>query len=178
MNPTINHTMLADFYQLTMANGYLEHGFRDREACFDMFFRTVPDGGGFAVMAGVEQLIDYLALLGDNVDNIPGLPGCGPKTAAQLQNAYGSIDGIREHLDDLKPRIRAAFADDAGALERNRSLVRLDDALPENWSGLESIRRRTPDWERLRALAADQGFKSILPLIDKASRPQQQTLGF
>lgn len=56
----INYTMLTDFYELTMANGYLEHGFRDKIACFDMFFRTVPDGGGYAVMAGVEQLVEYL----------------------------------------------------------------------------------------------------------------------
>ena len=56
----INHTMLTDFYELTMANGYFDHNVGDREAVFDMFFRNVPDGGGFAVMAGVEQLIDYL----------------------------------------------------------------------------------------------------------------------
>ena len=55
-----NHTMLTDFYELTMANGYFDHNVGDREAVFDMFFRNVPDGGGFAVMAGVEQLIDYL----------------------------------------------------------------------------------------------------------------------
>ncbi|MBR6748359.1 MAG: nicotinate phosphoribosyltransferase [Clostridia bacterium] len=77
MNPTINHTMLADFYQLTMANGYLEHGFRDREACFDMFFRTVPDGGGFAVMAGVEQLIEYLANLSFDDEDIAFLRSKG-----------------------------------------------------------------------------------------------------
>jgi len=52
--------MLTDFYELTMANGYFEKGFLDTEACFDMFFRSVPDGGGFAIMAGVEQLIEYI----------------------------------------------------------------------------------------------------------------------
>ena len=57
---SVNHTMLTDFYELTMANGYFDHNVGDREAVFDMFFRNVPDGGGFAVMAGVEQLIDYL----------------------------------------------------------------------------------------------------------------------
>ena len=57
---SVNHTMLTDFYELTMANGYFDHHVGDREAVFDMFFRNVPDGGGFAVMAGVEQLIDYL----------------------------------------------------------------------------------------------------------------------
>lgn len=55
-----NLTMLTDFYELTMANGYFEEGFAARVAYFDMFFRHVPDGGGFAVMAGVEQVIDYL----------------------------------------------------------------------------------------------------------------------
>lgn len=55
-----NLTMLADFYEFTMANGYLENGLEDQIAYFDMFFRTIPDGGGFAIMAGVEQLIEYL----------------------------------------------------------------------------------------------------------------------
>lgn len=55
-----NLTMLVDFYELTMANGYLEHGIGDKIAVFDMFFRRIPDGGGFALFAGLEQLIDYL----------------------------------------------------------------------------------------------------------------------
>ncbi len=55
-----NLTLLADFYELTMANGYFENDLQDRTAVFDMFFRNVPDGGGFAIMAGVEQLVDYL----------------------------------------------------------------------------------------------------------------------
>ncbi|MBS4539569.1 nicotinate phosphoribosyltransferase [Clostridium sp. D2Q-11] len=55
-----NLTMLADFYEVTMANGYFEHGLKDKIAYFDMFFRKIPDGGGFAIMAGVEQLIEYL----------------------------------------------------------------------------------------------------------------------
>lgn len=55
-----NLTLLADFYELTMANGYYQNGIADKISYFDMFFRTVPDNGGFAVMAGVEQLISYL----------------------------------------------------------------------------------------------------------------------
>ena len=55
-----NLTMLADFYEFTMANGYFENGMKDKIAYFDMFFRSIPDGGGFAIMAGVEQLIGYL----------------------------------------------------------------------------------------------------------------------
>ena len=56
----LNYTMLADFYELTMANGYLKHGMKDKIVCFDMFFRRVPDNGGFAIMVGLKQLIDFI----------------------------------------------------------------------------------------------------------------------
>lgn len=55
----MNLTMLTDFYELTMANGYFQNGLKDKVAYFDVFFRKVPDNGGFAIMAGVEQLIQY-----------------------------------------------------------------------------------------------------------------------
>ncbi len=55
----INMTMLTDFYELTMANGYLRSGMGNTVGCFDMFFRKVPDDGGFAIMAGLEQIIEY-----------------------------------------------------------------------------------------------------------------------
>lgn len=54
-----NLTMLMDFYEITMANGYFTNGYRDRIAYFDMFFRHVPNDGGFAIMAGVQQPIEY-----------------------------------------------------------------------------------------------------------------------
>ncbi len=56
----MNLTMLVDFYELTMANGYFEKGIHNQTAYFDMFFRRVPDQGGFAIMAGVDQVINYL----------------------------------------------------------------------------------------------------------------------
>lgn len=55
-----NLTMLTDFYEITMANGYFKSGIVEDIAYFDMFFRKVPDGGGYAIMAGVEQVVDYL----------------------------------------------------------------------------------------------------------------------
>ena len=70
MNVKENLTMLMDFYELTMSNGYFEHGLKDKVACFDMFFRKIPDGGGFAIMAGVEQLIDYMRNLSFSEDDI------------------------------------------------------------------------------------------------------------
>ena len=58
-----NNTLLCDFYELTMANGYFELGKADEIAYFDVFFRKVPDGGGFAIAAGLEQVIEYIKTL-------------------------------------------------------------------------------------------------------------------
>ncbi len=55
-----NFTMLADFYEFTMANGYLVNGMADKICYFDLYFRNIPDGGGFAIMAGTQQAIEYL----------------------------------------------------------------------------------------------------------------------
>ena len=65
-----NMTMLTDFYEFTMANGYLKSGMQNKEAVFDMFFRTVPENGGFAIMAGLEQLVDHLSVLEFDDDDI------------------------------------------------------------------------------------------------------------
>ncbi len=66
----INNTLLCDFYELTMANGYYELGKGDEIAYFDVFFRNVPDGGGFAIAAGLEQVIDYIKNLKFTEDDI------------------------------------------------------------------------------------------------------------
>ena len=60
MKDKLNLTLLTDFYEFTMSHGFFKEGVGDRIAYFDMFFRNVPSDGGFAIMAGVGQLIDYL----------------------------------------------------------------------------------------------------------------------
>lgn len=72
-----NLTMLTDFYELTMANGYFKNGFKDTIAYFDMFFRTIPDGGGYVIMSGVEQLVDYFRNLSFSKEDIDYLRGKG-----------------------------------------------------------------------------------------------------
>lgn len=76
-NKALNMTMLCDFYELTMANGYFKNGFKDTIAYFDMFFRTIPDGGGYVIMAGVEQLVDYFRNLSFSKEDIDYLRGKG-----------------------------------------------------------------------------------------------------
>ncbi len=72
-----NLTMLTDFYEITMANGYFKNNFKDTIAYFDMFYRKVPDNGGYVIMAGVEQLVEYLANLKFTDADIEYLRGRG-----------------------------------------------------------------------------------------------------
>ncbi len=71
----LNMTMLCDFYELTMGNGYFQNGFKDRITYFDVFFRKVPDGGGFAIAAGLQQLIEYIENLHFSEEDIAYLRG-------------------------------------------------------------------------------------------------------
>ena len=73
----INLTMLCDFYELTMGNGYWESGMRDRITYFDVFYRDVPDSGGFAIAAGLEQIVDYVQNLHFDAEDIAYLRSRG-----------------------------------------------------------------------------------------------------
>jgi len=76
-NQSENLSMLTDFYELTMGNGYFENGIGDRIAYFDMFFRRVPENGGFAIMAGLAQVIEYINNLKFEDDDIEFLRSKG-----------------------------------------------------------------------------------------------------
>ena len=73
----MNLSMLFDFYEMTMANGYFRQGMQDRITYFDLFFRRVPDGGGFAIAAGLEQLVEYIQDLHFDEDDIAYLRSKG-----------------------------------------------------------------------------------------------------
>ncbi len=77
MKQHMNYTMLCDFYELTMSNGYFKTGMMEQVCYFDVFFRNVPDGGGFAIAAGLEQVIDYVQNLCFDEDDIAYLRGKG-----------------------------------------------------------------------------------------------------
>lgn len=71
-----NLTMLTDFYEITMANGYFTSGYRDSIVYFDMFFRHVPNDGGYAIMAGVQQVVEYIENLNFTAEDIQYLKNC------------------------------------------------------------------------------------------------------
>ena len=73
----VNYTMLCDFYELTMGNGYFKKGYKDKITYFDLFYRRSPDGGGFVIACGLEQLIDYIKNLHFSPDDIDFLRSKG-----------------------------------------------------------------------------------------------------
>ena len=75
VNQPWNLSMLCDFYELTMGNGYLKYGYQDRITYFDVFFRDVPDHGGFAIAAGLEQVVEYIQNLHFDKNDIAYLRG-------------------------------------------------------------------------------------------------------
>ena len=77
MKQDINYTMLFDFYELTMGNGYFQTGLKDRICYFDVFFRCVPDGGGFAIAAGLEEVVRYIQQLHFDEEDIAYLRSKG-----------------------------------------------------------------------------------------------------
>jgi DNA polymerase-1 len=110
---------------------------------------------------------DYLALVGDSSDNIPGVPGVGAKTAAKLLNEFGSIDGILENLDGISAkRTRESLAESADRLRANRELTALQTELPPDWDS-SCLVRQEPDWQALLDHAVDNGFKSLVDTLKK-----------
>ena len=121
--------------------------------------------------AGVEpaQIVDWLALVGDSVDNIPGVPGVGPKTAAELLNQFGSVPALYQRLDEVKSeRLRARLAASADDVRRNVELVRLKDDLPCEFSA-EALAIKPADTGRLGELFGHWGFRTMLAELE-ASR--------
>ena len=90
-NQTLNLTMLCDFYELTMGNGYFKNGMKDQITYFDLFFRQVPDNGGFAIAAGLEQVIDYIQNLHFSEEDIAYL---------RARNIFD--EGFLQYLSDFK----------------------------------------------------------------------------
>jgi len=111
---------------------------------------------------GPEQIVDWLSLLGDSVDNIPGVPGVGPKTATDLLRQFGSVDDLYARLAEVKSaRIRQLLADAQPDVRRNQSLVRLKTEVGEDFSAV-SLAVQPGDAGRLAELFREWGFRSLL----------------
>lgn len=119
-----------------------------------------------------SQVVDFLSLVGDSVDNIEGVPGVGSKTAATLLQNYGDIDNLLENAGRIgKLKLRESLMAHAHQARRNRDLIRLDTNV-ELDIGLDNLRVTGPDMERLKTLCRDYGFKTMLAEIEKSENRQ------
>ena len=128
--------------------------------------------------AGVEpgQIVDWLSLMGDSVDNIPGVPGVGPKTAADLLRQFGSVEKLFARLDGVKSeKLRASLRGAENAVRRNLELVRLRDDLPCEFLP-EDLVAKPADAVRLRELYRQWGFKGMLAALEEAPGGRQAVL--
>jgi DNA polymerase-1 len=117
-----------------------------------------------------EKVRDLLALTGDTSDNVPGVPGIGPKTAAQLLEEYGSLEGLLARLDTIRqPKRRQALEENAERARLSWRLVGLKDDAPLPVP-IEAARRRPLDARKLLAFCQENGFRSLVGRIGELGR--------
>jgi len=110
---------------------------------------------------GPDRVVDVQALAGDSVDNVPGAPGIGVKTAALLINEYGDLDSLLERAGEIKqPKRRQTLIDFADQIRTSRTLVKLDDQMDLDFS-LESLELQDPEPGVLLPFLADMGFRTL-----------------
>ncbi len=109
-----------------------------------------------------QQMVDLLALMGDESDNIPGASGIGEKTASQLLQRFGSLKRLYQHLDEVESvSIRQRLSDSRAQVELSRQLACIHDDLPLTVV-LEDLKVQEPDWQTLRVLFRELEFKRLL----------------
>ena len=122
------------------------------------------------------KFVDYLALVGDKVDNIPGVPGIGPKTAKKLLDTYGDLDGVLAHTGELKGKQKERLEEHADDARMSRELATIDTAVPLDF-GLEAIRSTPVDVSRVDELYRELEFFSLLSGDDAAELAKEGDLG-
>ncbi len=136
---------------------------------------TQMDRQGVVDKFGVtpEQIVDYLALMGDSVDNIPGVPKVGPKTAAKWLNEFGTLDELMQRADEIKGKIGENLRNALDQLPLSKALtqIKCDVSLPLS---LEQLQPTEPDQAHLRDAFARLEFKSWLEALDSDDAAVQQ----
>ncbi len=122
-----------------------------------------------------EQIVDWLSLVGDSSDNIPGVPGVGAKTATALLKQFGNCDALYERLREVpSERIRASLVEAEENVRRNQGLIRLDTGVAAR-APLRDLMAKPPANEELARLYRGWGFRSLLESVEKVE-PQQGEL--
>lgn len=123
-----------------------------------------------------EQIVDWLSLLGDSVDNIPGVPGVGAKTATGLLQQFGSVEQLYARLSEVKSeRIRQALQAAEADVQRNQNLVRLKSEVGVEFSA-EALAVKPADAGQLAELFRGWGFRSLLAEVLAESTRQPELI--
>jgi len=139
---------------------------------FDAMKNTTIDREGVHAKFGVypERVVDVQALAGDSVDNVPGAPGIGIKTAALLINEYGDLDALLERASEItQPKRRQTLIDHADQIRLSRRLVLLDDTMTLDFT-LDDLEVRPPDPDKLLKFLTDMEFRTLTKRIAEALR--------
>lgn len=141
-------------------------------------------GGGYETLGRKEacekwqlndtsQIIDYLGLMGDSSDNIPGCPGVGEKTAVKLLADFGSIENLLSHTDQLKGALKKKVEDNVDLINFSKFLATIRLDVPVEFNE-DLLVYKDPDFEKLRSLYSDLEFKNLLSKIEspKSSAPK------
>src|SRR6266849_995642 len=133
---------------------------------------TRLDRGGVKAKFDVfpEQIVDYLALVGDSSDNIPGIPGVGPKTAAKWLSQYQTLDELIAHAGDVGGKVGENLRNGLAMLELSRKLATIDTALRLDIAA-EGLAAGAPDLPRLRELYTRLELRSLLKALGPVAEP-------
>ena len=155
-----------DFYQLVGPRVSLLNPGRGGPGAVEEQFVT-PANATERLGVPPGQTVDFLALVGDTADNVPGVRGVGEKTAVKLLQQYGTLDGILAHTGDLTAqRVRSALEQDAERARLSRELVTLHRDVPVEVE-LAALATRPPDQAALRALVTELEFHSLARSLDE-----------
>jgi len=131
---------------------------------------TITDNAGVMEKFGVrpEQIIDFLALTGDSIDNVPGVPKCGPKTAAKWLAEYATLDGVMQNADKIGGKIGESLRAALPQLPLSRELVTIKLDVPLEFAPTD-LAQREADTAQLRELYTRYDFKAALKELDAAA---------
>lgn len=129
---------------------------------------------------GPDRAVDVQTLMGDAIDNVPGIPGVGEKTAVKLLEKYGSVEGILANVNELTPKMKQNFLEHGSKLNVSRELVTLKRDVPFDWS-VEGCEFKGLNSELLKKHLIELGFRALLgrvAMLEKqAQKPQQSFQG-
>ncbi len=120
-----------------------------------------------------EQIIDLLAMMGDSSDNIPGLPGIGPKTASQLLNEFETLDKIYENIDQLKGKRRDIFLENKDSALMSKQLATIDTDLPIP-TDPDFFRLKEPNLDRVKGFYQEMHFMTLLKELQLPEKNKEE----